>query len=67
MSATLGAAAPDDDAADRIERALERIAARGDRPREPVAASAALGMAVDPALAPRLDAVIARLRQTLGD
>ncbi len=67
MSATHGAAPPDDDAADRIERALERIAARGDRAREPVAGSTASGMAVDPALAPRLDAVIMRLRQTLGD
>ncbi len=65
MSTTPGAAAPDDDAADRIERALERIAALGDRPRAPVAAAAA--SAVDPALAPLLDAVIARLRQTLGD
>lgn len=64
MSASGEAAAPDDDAADRIERALERIAAMRAQP-APVAGDGA-GAAMDPELGPRLDGVIARLREALG-
>ncbi len=61
MSATDDATAPDDAAADRIEQALERIAALAARPR-----GAMDGAGHDPTIAVRLDAVIARLRQALG-
>jgi hypothetical protein len=61
VSATDDATAPDDAAADRIEQALERIAALAARPR-----GAMDGAGHDPTIAVRLDAVIARLRQALG-
>ena len=61
MSATDDATAPDDAAADRIEQALERIAAVAARPRGMMD-----GAGHDSTLAVRLDAVIARLRQALG-
>ncbi|MDE2333607.1 MAG: hypothetical protein KGK10_03630 [Rhodospirillales bacterium] len=71
MNATSEAAAPDDAAADRIEQALERIAALAARPRHAAVAATIDGSPIDAAafdvtLAPRLDAVIARLRQALG-
>jgi hypothetical protein len=62
VSATGEATAPDNDAADRIEQALERIAALAGRPR--VADGDAT---LDPTLVPRLDAVIERVRQALGN
>lgn len=62
MSATLGA--EEDDAADRIERALERIAALRAQP-APTAGGDA-GPALDPELGQRLDSVIARLREALA-
>ncbi len=62
MSATSEATAPDEMAADRIEQALERIAVLAAR-----AEHAAVATALDATLAPRLDAVIERLRQALGN
>jgi hypothetical protein len=64
VSATGETTAPDDEAADRIEQALERIAALASRPR---AAGEEAVAALDPTLAPRLDAVIERVRQALGN
>ena len=66
MSATGEAMASDDAAADRIEHALEHIAVLAARPRAARADGAAKGGTLDVSLAPRLDAVIARLRDALG-
>jgi hypothetical protein len=70
VSATGEATAPDDEAADRIEQALERIAALAARPRAVDGEAASLDPApaprLDLAIAPRLDAVIERVRLALG-
>jgi hypothetical protein len=57
-----------DDAAERLEAALERIA-RAARPMEAgrVEAGAGQGAGVPEQVAPRLDALIARLRTALGE
>jgi hypothetical protein len=57
-----------DDAAERLEAALERIA-RAARPVETgrVEAGAGQGAGVPEQVAPRLDALIARLRTALGE
>jgi len=52
-----------DDAAERLEAALERIARAAGR----VEAGAGQGAGVSEQLAPRLDALIARLRTALGE
>lgn len=62
MGATLEA--EEDDAADRIERALERIAAL--RAQTAPAAGGDARPALDPELGQRIDSVIARLREALA-
>ncbi len=69
MSGIDDATAPGEDAADRIEEALERIAILAARmhPAAAVAGGTIEAGGADATLALRLDAVIARLRQALGN
>ncbi len=67
MSGTDEATTPGEEAADRIEQALDRIAVLAARV-HPASGNAADGTeGIEAMLAPRLDAVIARLRQALGN